>query len=152
MKRLAERQNGKGYVRNVVSGEHYRFVNSWMSRTSYLAAGFIMIIFVSLNFYSINWQYFLTLMFQIDKWNHVTLQQVVCSLMCIDMIRWYQYSLSLFILCFSAYFLFKLPFNPMSSVCAILDIITKFVVFLSFYSPCKATVPIQCDLDVYRFI
>ncbi|KAJ8879789.1 hypothetical protein PR048_020397 [Dryococelus australis] len=33
--------------RNVVTGEHYRFVNMWMARTSYLAAFFIMLIFVT---------------------------------------------------------------------------------------------------------
>ena len=34
-----------GYLRNVVTGEHYRFVSMWMARTSYIAAGFIMLIF-----------------------------------------------------------------------------------------------------------
>ena len=40
--------------RNVVTGEHYRFVSMWMARTSYLAAFFIMIVFVSmaLSYYS----------------------------------------------------------------------------------------------------
>ena len=36
-----------GYLRNVVTGEHYRFVSMWMARSSYLAAAFIMLIFVS---------------------------------------------------------------------------------------------------------
>lgn len=36
-----------GFLRNVVSGEHYRFVSMWMARTSYLAAFVIMVIFVS---------------------------------------------------------------------------------------------------------
>ncbi|KAI1290150.1 Membralin [Halotydeus destructor] len=45
LKNLAEKQNNKGYVRNVISGEHYRFVNIWMTRTSYLAAAFIMLVF-----------------------------------------------------------------------------------------------------------
>ena len=36
-----------GYLRNVVTGEHYRFVSKWMARSSYLAAAFIMLIFVS---------------------------------------------------------------------------------------------------------
>ena len=35
--------------RNVVTGEHYRFVNMWMARTSYIASAFAMVIFVSLN-------------------------------------------------------------------------------------------------------
>lgn len=37
-----------GFLRNVVSGEHYRFVSMWMARTSYLAAFVIMVIFVRL--------------------------------------------------------------------------------------------------------
>jgi len=36
-----------GYLRNVVTGEHYRFVSMWMAKSSYLAAAFIMIVFVS---------------------------------------------------------------------------------------------------------
>lgn len=36
-----------GFLRNVVSGEHYRFVSMWMARASYLAAFVIMVIFVS---------------------------------------------------------------------------------------------------------
>jgi len=35
-----------GYLRNVVTGEHYRFVSMWMAKSSYLAAAFIMIVFV----------------------------------------------------------------------------------------------------------
>ncbi|KPM04220.1 membralin-like protein [Sarcoptes scabiei] len=45
IKQLAENENNKGFVRNVVTGEHFRFVNVWMTRTSYLAAAFIMFIF-----------------------------------------------------------------------------------------------------------
>jgi hypothetical protein len=44
--------------RNVVTGEHYRFVSMWMARTSYLAAFFIMLVFVStplLNFSLFRW-------------------------------------------------------------------------------------------------
>nr|CAD7405769.1 unnamed protein product [Timema cristinae] len=36
------------YYRNVVTGEHYRFVSMWMARTSYLAAFFIMLVFVNI--------------------------------------------------------------------------------------------------------
>lgn len=36
-----------GFLRNVVTGEHYRFVSMWMARSSYLAAAFIMLVFVS---------------------------------------------------------------------------------------------------------
>lgn len=45
IKTLAESEDNKGYLRNVVTGEHYRFVSMWMARTSYLAAFFIMIVF-----------------------------------------------------------------------------------------------------------
>lgn len=45
IKTLAEHEDNKGYLRNVVSGEHYRFVSMWMARTSYFAAFFIMIVF-----------------------------------------------------------------------------------------------------------
>ena len=38
-----------GYLRNVVTGEHYRFVSMWMAKSSYLAAAFIMIVFVSVS-------------------------------------------------------------------------------------------------------
>ena len=34
-----------GFVRNVVTGEHYRFVNGHMARTAYLFAFFIMLVF-----------------------------------------------------------------------------------------------------------
>lgn len=47
VKGLAENEENKGFLRNVVSGEHYRFVSMWMARASYLAAFVIMVIFVS---------------------------------------------------------------------------------------------------------
>lgn len=45
IKQLAEQEDNKGYLRNVESGEHYRFVSMWMARSSYMAAAFIMLIF-----------------------------------------------------------------------------------------------------------
>ncbi|XP_061834283.2 membralin isoform X1 [Nerophis lumbriciformis] len=45
VKALAENDENKGFLRNVVSGEHYRFVSMWMARTAYLAAFVIMVIF-----------------------------------------------------------------------------------------------------------
>lgn len=45
IKTLAEHEDNKGFLRNVVTGEHYRFVSMWMARTSYLAAFFIMLVF-----------------------------------------------------------------------------------------------------------
>ncbi|XP_014227570.1 membralin isoform X2 [Trichogramma pretiosum] len=45
IKTLAEHEDNKGFLRNVVTGEHYRFVSMWMSRTAYIAAFFIMLIF-----------------------------------------------------------------------------------------------------------
>ncbi|XP_074603899.1 membralin [Brevipalpus obovatus] len=46
---LAERQNNKGYFRNVVTGEHYRFVNIWMTRSAYFVALFIMLVLTLFN-------------------------------------------------------------------------------------------------------
>ncbi|KAF5280289.1 hypothetical protein FQR65_LT03098 [Abscondita terminalis] len=45
IKALAEKEDNKGYLRNVVTGEHYRFVSMWMARSSYFAAFCIMIVF-----------------------------------------------------------------------------------------------------------
>ncbi|XP_023288985.1 membralin isoform X2 [Orussus abietinus] len=45
IKTLAEHQDNKGFLRNVITGEHYRFVSMWMARTSYLAAFFLMLVF-----------------------------------------------------------------------------------------------------------
>ncbi|KAF5283835.1 hypothetical protein FQA39_LY04655 [Lamprigera yunnana] len=45
IKALAEQEDNKGYLRNVVTGEHYRFVSMWMARSSYFAAFCIMIVF-----------------------------------------------------------------------------------------------------------
>ncbi|XP_026538942.1 membralin isoform X1 [Notechis scutatus] len=45
VKALAENEENKGFLRNVVSGEHYRFISMWMARTSYVAAFVIMVIF-----------------------------------------------------------------------------------------------------------
>ncbi|XP_071053357.1 membralin isoform X1 [Onthophagus taurus] len=45
IKPLAEQEKNKGFLRNVATGEHFRFVSMWMARTSYIAAFFIMIVF-----------------------------------------------------------------------------------------------------------
>ncbi|XP_055532390.1 uncharacterized protein LOC129722725 [Wyeomyia smithii] len=46
VKVLAEQEDNKGYLRNVITGEHYRFVSMWwMARGSYFAPFFIMILF-----------------------------------------------------------------------------------------------------------
>ncbi|KAK9300076.1 hypothetical protein QLX08_007118 [Tetragonisca angustula] len=45
IKTLAEHEDNQGFLRNVVTGEHYRFVNMWMARTTYVAAFFIMLVF-----------------------------------------------------------------------------------------------------------
>ncbi|XP_053395046.1 membralin-like isoform X1 [Mercenaria mercenaria] len=45
IKQLAEQEDNKGFLRNVVTGDHYRFVSMWMARSSYLAAAFIMLVF-----------------------------------------------------------------------------------------------------------
>lgn len=36
-----------GYLRNVVTGDHFRFISMWMARSSYLVALVLMFIFVS---------------------------------------------------------------------------------------------------------
>ena len=46
IKNIAEKEKNKGFVRNAVTGEHFRFVSSWMARSSYIAALLIMILFV----------------------------------------------------------------------------------------------------------
>ncbi len=51
IKHIAEKEKNRGYVRNIVSGEHFRFVSSWMERSSYLAALLIMILFVRLMYF-----------------------------------------------------------------------------------------------------
>uniref|UniRef100_A0A336M7J1 CSON011523 protein n=1 Tax=Culicoides sonorensis TaxID=179676 RepID=A0A336M7J1_CULSO len=46
VKVLAEQEDNKGYLRNVITGEHFRFVSMWwMARGSYPAAFLIMILF-----------------------------------------------------------------------------------------------------------
>ena len=50
IKNIAEKEKNKGFVRNAVTGEHFRFVSSWMARSSYIAALLIMILFVNLLF------------------------------------------------------------------------------------------------------
>ncbi|KAG8035710.1 hypothetical protein G9C98_001138 [Cotesia typhae] len=45
IKTLAEHEDNKGFLRNVVTGEHYRFVSMWMARSSYLAAFVTMMVF-----------------------------------------------------------------------------------------------------------
>jgi hypothetical protein len=47
IKNIAEKEKNKGFVRNAVTGEHFRFVSSWMARSSYVAALLVMILFVS---------------------------------------------------------------------------------------------------------
>lgn len=45
IKTLAEQEDNKGYLRNVITGEHYRFVSMLTARSSYVAAFFIMLVF-----------------------------------------------------------------------------------------------------------
>lgn len=49
VKQLAEKETHKGYVRNVVTNDHFRFVSAWQNRRwwTYLVALCIMIIFVN---------------------------------------------------------------------------------------------------------
>lgn len=49
LKTLAEKEDNKGYLRNLVTGEHFRFISSWwVPRGSFLAAFFVMLLFVSI--------------------------------------------------------------------------------------------------------
>ncbi|XP_036332135.1 membralin [Rhagoletis pomonella] len=46
---IAEKEDNKGYLRNVITGEHYRFVSMWWAAwSSYLTAFFVMVLFVSI--------------------------------------------------------------------------------------------------------
>jgi len=45
VKSLAEKENNKGYLRNVVTGAQYHFVAKWSSVTSYVPAALVMIVF-----------------------------------------------------------------------------------------------------------
>lgn len=49
---IAEQEENKGYLRNVITGEHYRFVSTWWTAwSSYPTAFFVMLLFVSNIFY-----------------------------------------------------------------------------------------------------
>jgi len=45
IKSLAEKEDNKGYLRNVVSGAQYHFVSRWSSSSSYIAAAIVMMVF-----------------------------------------------------------------------------------------------------------
>merc|ERR1719228_1296847 len=45
IKSLAEKEDNKGYLRNVVTGAQYHFVSRWSSSSSYLAAAVVMTVF-----------------------------------------------------------------------------------------------------------
>lgn len=45
IKSLAEKEDNKGYLRNVVTGAQYHFVSRWSSSTSYVAAAVVMMVF-----------------------------------------------------------------------------------------------------------
>lgn len=51
IKNIAEKEKNKGFVRNAITGEHFRFVSSWMARSSYVAALLIMVLFVWMTFW-----------------------------------------------------------------------------------------------------
>lgn len=49
---IAEKEDHRGYLRNVVTGEHYRFVSMWWAAwSSYPTALFVMILFVSKQYF-----------------------------------------------------------------------------------------------------
>ncbi|XP_035204939.1 membralin-like, partial [Stegodyphus dumicola] len=45
LRSLAEKEDYKGYVRNVVTETEFVFINIWMNETSYFTAGFVMLVF-----------------------------------------------------------------------------------------------------------
>merc|ERR1712018_103597 len=45
VKSLAESEDNKGYLRNVVTGAHYHFVSRWTSSSSYIVAALVMMVF-----------------------------------------------------------------------------------------------------------
>lgn len=45
LKQLAESDGGKGYLRNAMTGEHYRFVSLWLAGSSYVGAALVMLVF-----------------------------------------------------------------------------------------------------------
>lgn len=48
---IAEKEDEKGYLRNIITGEHYRFVSIWWAPwSSYPAAFCVMLLFVSAEF------------------------------------------------------------------------------------------------------
>lgn len=50
VKPLAEKVDNKGYLRNLVTGEHFRFISTWwVPRGSFVAAFFVMLLFVSIS-------------------------------------------------------------------------------------------------------
>ncbi|VDM93458.1 unnamed protein product [Onchocerca ochengi] len=51
VKALAENETDKGYLRDMITGEHYRFVTMGNPRASYFTALIVMLIFVSAFFY-----------------------------------------------------------------------------------------------------
>ena len=57
IKTIAEKEKNKGFVRNAVTGEHFRFVSSWMARSSYVAALLIMVLFVRYIIYLIIYEF-----------------------------------------------------------------------------------------------
>jgi len=45
IKSLAEHEDNKGFLRNVVTGAHYHFVSRWTSSSAYIAASLVMMVF-----------------------------------------------------------------------------------------------------------
>lgn len=45
VKGFAEKEQNRGFLKNVVTGEHFRFVNFWMGKTAYVPAVVCMLIF-----------------------------------------------------------------------------------------------------------
>ena len=46
-KKIAANVSNKGFLRNVVTGEHYRFIDMWLNKLNYVFSFILMIILVS---------------------------------------------------------------------------------------------------------
>lgn len=75
---IAEKEENKGYLRNVITGEHYRFVSTWWTAwSSYPTAFFVMLLFVSIiaKIWCTGLDFFFTLL---HTWYIVYLHSITC--------------------------------------------------------------------------
>lgn len=68
IKRLAEQKHkeGGGYLRNLVTGEHFKFITLWVSQTSYFLAFVVMLIFTLLVTMLLRYSYHQIFVFMVE--------------------------------------------------------------------------------------